>query len=120
MTNAEVLIALQAFHDEIEAIEKIFDENGRMPSKQVGEEQEMFKALKEKLEAEYDRMATTKGQASLSDVERNFYMPAVDQGWRNLSPVRSNSRADRKLLDALVSASHYMSYWMHNLNQAQT
>jgi hypothetical protein len=74
-----------------------------VPQAQVAHSQELFRALKEKLEVEYKRMATGKGQATLSEVEANFYHPAINDAWANtvLGRVRWNSRPDREWHDAL-------------------
>jgi hypothetical protein len=54
-----------------------------MCHKGVHEAQELFRALKNKLQAEYKRMATGRGSAALSDVESRFYKPAIDDAWAN-------------------------------------
>ena len=102
MTEAEVLQKLDAIRGESDRILKLF-ENGIVPHAKVPEVQQLFRTLKEKLQAEYRRMATVRGEAALSEVEARCYKPAIDDAWANtvIGSVRWNSRPDRRWHDAL-------------------
>jgi hypothetical protein len=119
MTEAEVLQKLDAIRDESERISKLF-ESGRVPVAKVPEAQELFRTLKEKLRADYRRMATISGEAALSEVEAHFYKPAIDDAWANtgISSIRWNSRPDHRWHDALWNVRDYMGHWSGNLSSA--
>jgi hypothetical protein len=110
---------MDAIRGESDSILRLF-ENGHVPQGRVGQAQELFRGLKEKLQAEYKRMATRRGDAALSDVEARFYKPAIDDAWANtgISGVRWNTRPDRRWHDALWSVSDYMGYWSGGLKGA--
>jgi hypothetical protein len=90
--SVEVLKRLDGIQAESDRILALFD-NGRVPQAKIREAQEMFRALKEKLHAEYKRMATSRGEGALSDVEARFYKPAIDDAWANtvIGNVRWNT-----------------------------
>ena len=119
MTEAEMIQELDAIRDESDRILNLF-ENGRVPHAKVPEAQELFRTLKEKLQTEYRRMATIRGEAALSDVEAHFYQPAIRDAWTNtlISSVRWNSRPDHRWHDALWSVSDYMGHWSGHLRSA--
>lgn len=121
MSRADVLRKLDEIRREVDDIVKLF-ENGFVPQGKVGQAQELFRLLKEKLQAEYKRMATASGQAALTDVESRFYKPAIDDAWANteIGGVRWNTRPDRRWRDALGSVSDYMEYWRGNLEEASS
>ncbi len=118
MSDTEVLQKMNAIQEESDCILKLF-ENGHVPQGKVHEAQELFRALKNKLQAEYKRMATGRGSAALSDVESRFYKPAIDDAWANtaISGVRWNTRPDHRWHDALWSVSDYMGYWRANFKR---
>lgn len=117
--KADVLQKLDTIRNEADRIMKLF-ENGRVPQARAAHAQESLRALKEKLQAEYKRMNTIKGEAALADIELRYYKPAIDDAWANtaLGSVRWNSRPDNRWLDALWSVADYMSYWGGNLKSA--
>jgi hypothetical protein len=119
MSKADVLQRMDAIREESDCILKLV-ENGHFPQGKVREAQELFRALKEKLQAEYKRMGTGRGEAALSDVEAKFYKPAIDDAWANtgISGVRWNTRPDHRWHDALWGVSDYMGYWSGNLTSA--
>lgn len=121
MNDAEVLEKLAAIRSEADAIMKLF-ENGRVPQASVQQAQALFRALKEKLQADYKRMATVRGEAALSEVERHFYKPAIDDAWANtvIGRVRWNTRPDHHWHDALWSVADYMGFWTSNVTNAGT
>ena len=116
-----MLQKMSTIREESDCILKLFV-NGSVPQKDVQKAQELFRALKEQLHAEYKRMATVKGQASLSDFESRFYKPAVDDAWANtaIGRVRWNTRPDNNWHEALWSVSDYMRYWSKNLQDVPT
>jgi hypothetical protein len=116
MSEADVLQKLDAIRDESNRILKLF-ENGRVPQANVREAQELFRALKEKLQSEYKRMATVRGQAALTKVEAHSFKPAIDDAWANtdIASTRWNSRPDHRWHDALWNVRGYMEYWSEDL-----
>jgi predicted house-cleaning noncanonical NTP pyrophosphatase (MazG superfamily) len=118
MNETEVLQKLDAIREEAEQIGKIVG-NGRVTQAQVPYSQELFRELKKKLETEYKRMSTVKGEANLSDVEAYFYKPAIDDAWANttIGRVRWNSRPDSSWHEVLSSVSDYMNYWGDQLKR---
>ena len=121
MSKADVLRRMDATREESDCILGLF-ENGHVPQGKVREAQELFRALKEKLQADYKHMATGRAQAELSDVEARFYKPAIDDAWANtmISGVRWNACPDHRWHDALWNVSGYMRYWSSNLKRART
>ena len=119
MSKAEALQKMNAIQEESDRILKLF-ENGHVPQGKVHDAQELFRALKEKLQAEYRRMATGNGEAALSDVEARFYKPAIDDAWLNtiISGVRWNTRPDHRWHDVLLDVIDYMRHWSGNLKSA--
>jgi hypothetical protein len=119
MGKADVLKQMSAIREVSDSILKLF-ENGHVQQRNVQEARELFRALKEKLQGEYKRMATGRGQAALSDVESRFYKPAIDDAWANtgISGVRWNNQPDHNWHDALWNVRDYMRYWSTNLERA--
>jgi hypothetical protein len=119
MGKADVLRRMEAIRAESDRILKLF-EDGHVQQGKVHEAQELFRALKEKLRAEYKRMETGSGEAALSDVEIGFYKPAIDDAWANtaISGVRWNTGPNHRWHDALWSVSDYMTYWSGHLGSA--
>jgi hypothetical protein len=119
MTKDDVLKKMDVIENESDSILKLF-ENRRVPQGKVSEAQQLFGALKEKLEAEYKRMATGRGEAALSDVERRFYKPAIDDALTNsgISRIGSNTRPNHHWHDALWGVRDYMRHWGDNLKGA--
>ena len=120
MAEADVLQKMDAIRDESDRILKLF-EAGRVLQANVPEARELFRALKEKLQSEYKRMATVRGEAALSKVEAHFYKPAIDAAWANtaIASTRWNSRPDHHWHDALWNVRGYMEYWSGDLRSAQ-
>jgi hypothetical protein len=81
--------------------------------------QEAFKDLKIYLEAEYRRMSTSRGEAFLSPLERDFYQPFIQDAWTNsgISSKRWNSDP-RSWKDALWSVSDYVIHWAGSVERA--
>jgi hypothetical protein len=96
-------------------------EDKRMPPEKLPEARESFRALKNKLDAEYKRMATIRGKAALSPIELRFYKPAIDDAWANtpIGRVRWNSRPNDEWTDALWNVADYMRHWSGNLRRAK-
>lgn len=119
MSKDAVLRKMDAIREESDRILGLF-ENGHVPQGKVHEAQELFRALKEKLKAEYKRMETVRSQAELSDVEARFYKPAIDDAWANtvIGGVRWNTRPNHHWHDALWNVSGYMRHWSGNLKGA--
>jgi hypothetical protein len=117
MTKADVLQRLDAIRDESDRILELFDNGRRVPDAKVPEARELFRALKESLQAEYKRMATVKGQAALSEVEARLYWPAIQDAWANtlVGSARWNSRPDRRWHDSLCNVSSSMRHWIGDL-----
>lgn len=118
MNKAEILQKLEAIRVEADQIMKIFNPD-RVPVDRVPEAQELMRALKEKLRAEYNRMATIKGEETLTDLERHFYQPAIADAWANtvIGPIRWNSRPDKDWYDALWNIENYMDHWSSGLKK---
>jgi hypothetical protein len=78
-----------------------------------------LRALKDHLESEFDHMKTTRGKASLSDSERDFYEPFITDVLINggLARIRSDWHPD-KWKDALWDASRYVMQYTHGLRRA--
>lgn len=117
MTETDVLQKLDAIRDEADQIYKLF-EKGHLPSVKVPEAQERFRSLKEKIHAEYKRMATGRGQKALSKAEAQYYKPAIDDAWANTlsgSGACWNSNPDHGWQDVLWNISDYMATWIGRL-----
>ncbi len=112
MTETEVLQKLDSIREESDQIVNLFV-NDRIAQVQVAPAQERFRILKERLKAEYDRMNTAKGEAAMSEAERHFYQPAINDSLHNtgLSRLRWNSPPSKDWFDALCGVSSYMAYW---------
>lgn len=119
MTEAEVLQELDAIRDESDRILDLFEKHC-VPHAKVPEARELFRTLKEKLEAEYKRMATVKCDVALSEVEAHFHKPAIEDAWANtgISSVRRNSRPDHRWHDALWSVRDYVAHWSSDLRSS--
>jgi len=118
MNRAQILEKLEEIRGEAEQIMKLVNDRGdRVPADRVHEAQELMRALKEKLRGEYNRMATIKGEAALTDQERHFYLPAIADAWANtvVGPIRWNSRPNKDWYDALWSIEDYMGHWSGQL-----
>jgi len=121
MNKAQILEKLEEIRAEAVQITKLFNENGDLvPVDRVPEAQEFMRALKEKLRAEYNRMATIKGEAALTALERHFYQPAIADAWANtvVGPIRWNSRPDKEWYDALWNIEDYMGHWISQLRNS--
>jgi hypothetical protein len=121
MNAEEILSRLTEIEKQTTFIMNLFDKNTRMPQEKIEESQFLLQKLKEDLSIEYKRMGTVRGEKSLSQLEANFYHPAIRDAWANscLSSLKWNSRPDGKWFSVLYDVSGYMSYWKENLLSAQ-
>ncbi|MCZ6541262.1 MAG: hypothetical protein O6704_06390 [Nitrospinae bacterium] len=117
MDKESVEQELLRFEEKVDRIVGFFDSRGHISRNAVAEVQSLFRELKEDLKSEYKSMDTIRGQASLSDIEDQFYQPAIRDAWANtrISSIPWNSQPNQQWCDVLIEVSDYMSYWRNNL-----
>lgn len=120
MDKENVELKLQQFEERVDLIVSFFDSRGHVTRNKVGEVQSLFRELKEDLKSECKLMDTIRGQASLSDVESQFYHPAIRDAWANtsISSIPWNSQPNQRWCDVLIEVNDYMSYWGNNLKNS--
>lgn len=117
MELQNIIQMLQKLECQTDHIIGLFDDRNQIPQQRVNEAQALLKKLKDDLKSEYKRMDTVKGVAELSDIEVNFYRPAIQDAWANsgISQIRWNSRPDYKWYTALDDVKNYIIYWRSSL-----
>lgn len=117
MGNKSVGLKLQQLEERTDNIMAFFDSHGHVSRNKVADVQLLFKEFKEDLKSEYKCMDTIKGQASLSDVEAQFYRPAIGDAWANtrISSIPWNSQPTQRWRDVLADVGDYMRYWRSSL-----
>jgi hypothetical protein len=85
----------------------------------IDRSRELFRQLKKHLLREYTRMSTDKGRAALSDAERTWYQPAIQEIWAKA--LISSARPDHppeKWLSVLIDAEDLLRAYLSNLKSA--
>ena len=82
--------------------------------------QEQLAAIKAALGGEYRRLDTRRGEASLNETERAYYLPAVMDAWPRLM-VKTNSVPTqawfRDLYDTSWTISHFATELRHAIEE---
>ena len=105
----------------LEAIDRQVAETDQLvESRRIDEARVRFAELKQHLQSEFRRMATIEGDAQLSQLERAFYVPAIQDAWANsgIKQVRADWRP-RKWHDALYGVGDYMRRYLSSLRGLQ-
>ena len=111
MTLEEAIRRMESIRDRADEILALFEKGGVQANRLAGA-QEKFRGWTEELKSEYERM--DKGKATLSETEKFFYQPAIEDAWlhEGLKSLRWDSTPDGHWQTAIGSARNYMDYWI--------
>ena len=108
---------LENFDTQIQKILSLFDERGFiLPDAFVNDAQEKLKALKQNLENEYKKRSTVKGKKNMTEVEKQYFLPAIHQTFAYLT-IRVNSNPDEKWVMELKRAEQEIKYYLNALKR---
>jgi hypothetical protein len=111
MTKQDFMARMDLWNEKAGAILFMFDDDSaRIPTSRHAEAQEKLRKLKEELQAEYKRLSPEKVQEALTEEEKAFYMPAVQEAWSKISSTRVDSQPDQDWYSALDDVQMAMQY----------
>jgi hypothetical protein len=111
--RVSVIARLEAYNQRFEAILEML--RGQLPLRGVAkvEAQAKLKSLKQDLGEEFRLMSSVRGEASLTEIEKAFYAPAISQTFTEIS-IPTNSIPDGKWFSELYGAQMNI---LHTLNE---
>lgn len=110
MTPEECVQRLESLTAQIDGINELFDDNGRVDISDRRFAQVLLRKLKEEVGTESHRLSLVRTQTTLSEVEKAYYDPAVGEANAAIR-IRWNSVPRRQwqheLYDARISIDFY-------------
>lgn len=117
MSTAEenaVIEQLRAHRDRLRAIMDLVGDRLPLPRDAKERAQSLMQAAKESLGADYKRMSTVSGEASLNPTEDAYLRPAVHEAFTHLR-VKWNSNPSSEWHSDLYEAISDIEFFLHQL-----
>jgi hypothetical protein len=111
----DVLARLEAWHDKIDELMKMFDEHYVIPEPRLVEAQAAYREINEILHAEFKRTSTDRGEADSTDAERRWYNPTVHEAYVHLKETPVNATGGPEWFSSLNNARADLSHTIHSM-----
>ena len=109
------LAQLETIEAEIEAVIALFGNRQQLFGIERQHAREQLGALKKKLDQEYRRTSSQRGQAGLNRTEKAYYAPAVHDA-RTRILVKTSSIPDAKWIGELLDAADSIAFYASQLH----
>lgn len=113
----DVIRRLREYRDEIERLMNMLGNKQRLTADERAEMQSGYRALKEKIRAEYHQGSTVRGAAELNETERHFFLPAISRAAGHIDSPTNTNPLKQEWLSGLYQARGDIEQFLNPLEQ---